>query len=304
MCYYSIERRDYMNKQIIDSLYQETLFNVFPYNLPAFPKVTLSDATIHQLHYHKTIEIGFCYRGSGECISEMGKQSFKKGDAEFFFPFQPHLSRSSSTDKSVWDFSYFSIPEVFLGKGFEPTLWENLAEGHKGIYGIIKQNKHPEICNCIEQIISISHSNEKNKLLKCRLLIGKLLLYIVESEETNVNNDILIKHNKKVNRLLPTLIYIKENYNKPIKLQELADMCSMSISTFRENFTSAIGISPQEYLISTRMRFAKYYLENTGKTIQDICSICGFNDTANFYKQFSKRFGVSPTAYRNAYSDF
>ena len=59
-----------MKKQIINTIYQETLFNVFPYNLPAFPKVTLSDATIKQLHYHKNFEIGFCYDGSGECISE------------------------------------------------------------------------------------------------------------------------------------------------------------------------------------------------------------------------------------------
>lgn len=292
-----------MRKHIIDSFYQETLFNVFPYKLPAFPKVNLTDATIHQLHYHKTIEIGFCYRGSGECISELGKQTFKKGDAEFFFPFQPHLSRSKSTDKSVWDYSYFNISDVFLGKGFEPTLWESLAENHKGIYGIIKHEKHPEICNCIEQIIATSHSNEKNKLLKCRLLIGQLLLHIVENKETDVDDEILIKHNKKFNRILPSITYIKENYNQSIPLKQLADMCSMSISTFRENFTSAMGMSPQEYLISTRMRFAKYYLENSSKTIQDICSKCGFRDTANFYKQFSKRFGVSPSSYRNNYID-
>ena len=98
---------------------------------------------------------------------------------------------------------------------------------------------------------------------------------------------------------MPAILHIKNNYNKPITLKQLADMCSMSISTFRENFTSVVGVSPQEYLISTKMRYAKYYLENSVKTIQDICSICGFKDTANFYKQFSKRFGVSPTTYRN-----
>lgn len=290
-----------MSNQIIDSIYQETLFNVFPYKLPAFPKVYLTDATIHQLHYHKTIEIGFCYRGSGECISEIGKQNFSKGDAVFFFPFQPHLSRSNSTDKSVWDYSYFSISDVFLGEGFEPTPWECLAENEKGIYGVIKYEKHPEICNCIEQIINTSHSNEKNKLLKCRLLIGQLLLYIVENEETNVDKEILVLHNKKFNRIMPSLTYIKENYNKPITIKQLANLCSMSISSFREYFTSAMSMSPQEYLISTRMRFAKYYLENSAKTIHDICSKCGFKDTANFYKQFSKRFGVSPSTYRDNY---
>lgn len=292
-----------MAKKIIDSFYQETLFNVFPYKLPAFPKVALSDATIQQLHYHKTIEIGFCYRGSGDCLSEKGKQSFKKGDASIFLPFQPHLSRSSSTDKSIWDFSYFNVSDVFLGKGFEPSAWELLAETPNGLFGIIKHDTYPEICNCIEKIIATSQSTEKNKLLKCRLLIGQLLLYISEIEETASDDNMLIKNNKNFNRLLPTLMHIKENYSKPIKLQELADMCSMSVSTYREKFTATIGMSPQEYLISTRMRFAKYYLENSAKTIQDICSKCGFKDTANFYKLFSKRYGVSPSEYRNKHSD-
>ena len=288
-----------MSNKIINTIYQETLFNVFPYKLPAFPKVTLSDAKIKQLHYHKTFEIGYCYNGSGECISEIGKQKFKKGDAEFFFPSQPHLSRSNSTDKSTWDYSYFNIPDVFLGHGFELSLWENLSETPNGLYGIIKQEEHPEICNCINRILKISHSNEKNKVLKCRILIAELLVYISECNVNSLNNEITIKPNKKLSKLMPAILYIKNNYTKPITLKQLADMCSMSVSTFRENFTSVVGVSPQEYLISTRMRYAKYYLENSVKTIQDICSICGFKDTANFYKQFSKRFGVSPTTYRN-----
>ena len=143
-----------MNKQIINTIYQETLFNVFPYKLPAFPKVTLSDATIKQLHYHKTFEIGFCYSGAGECVSEMGHQLFQKGDAEFFFPSQPHLSRSNSANKSTWDFSYFNVSEVFLGEGFNPSLWENIVETQNGLFGIIKHEEHPEICDCIKKILT------------------------------------------------------------------------------------------------------------------------------------------------------
>ncbi len=290
-----------MNKQIINTIYQETLFNVFPYTLPAFPKVTLSDATIKQLHYHKTFEIGYCYSGSGECISEIGLQKFRKGDAEFFFPSQPHLSRSNSVDKSTWDFSYFNVAEVFLGEGFNLSLWENIVETQNGLFGIINHEEHPEICNCIKRILDISHSNEKNKILKCRILIAELLVYITEYDKINkyMDDEIKIKPNKKLGKLMPAITYIKNNYSKPIKLKELADMCSMSTSTFRENFTSAMGVSPQEFIITTKMRFARYHLENSTKTIQDICALSGFKDTANFYKQFSKRFGVSPTEYRN-----
>ena len=288
------------NNVVFDSFFQETIFNMFPYKLPAFPKVELSNSAIHELHYHNSIEIGYCYHGVGECISENGRQTFKKGDAEFFFPFQPHLSRGKSHEKCIWDYSYFNISDVFLSNGFEITMWDNLVESQNGITGIIKYDEHPEICEYIKKIIETSHSKEKNKLLKCRLLIGELLVHVTEQGRSDIDCEIAIRYNKRLIKLSPALAHIKNHYSETVTVQQLADLCSMSISSFRENFTREMKMSPQEYLISTRMKFAKYYLLNSSKTISEICSICGFKDVANFHKHFSKRFKMSPASYRKS----
>ena len=278
------------------SFFKETTFNTYPYNMPSFPIVSLSDSPIRNLHYHKRFEIGYCYKGSGECETLDKIESFKTGDAEFFFPYQPHISRSKKNDISQWHFSYFDISVVFSDPGFNKDYWETLVESERGLHGIIKRENYPEICDCIEKIISISRGNDINKHIKCRLLIGQLLIYITDNnnKDNNKNNT----KSRRLQKLLPALTYIKKNYAEKITITELAKLCLMSVSSFRANFSIETGMSPQEYIIYTRMQYAKNYLENTTMTIQEIQKKCGFSDSANFYKQFLKRYGVSPSEYR------
>ena len=288
-----------MKKLLSNSFYQETIFNVFPYELPAFPFVHLTNSPFRQMHYHSVFEIGYCYHGEGECAFFDGIVPFKEGDAEFFFPYQPHISRSTKSDRSIWNFSHFDISEVFSDSIFNKEFWEKFVALENGLYGIIQREKYPYICDCIEKIIRISREDTDNKLLKCRLLIGELLVHIMETRAEN--HEIKQKNNERINKLIPAMTYIKQHYNEPITVTKLAKICYMSVSSFREKFSDETGVSPQEYLLSTRMRYAKYHLENSNETISKICQKCGFSDTANFYKQFSKKYGMSPTSYRKKF---
>ena len=284
-----------MKELLSNSFYQETIFNVFPYELPAFPFVHLTNSPFRQMHYHSVFEIGYCYHGEGECACLDGIVPFKEGDAEFFFPYQPHISRSIKNDRSIWNFSYFDISEVFTDSIFNKEFWEKFVALENGISGIIRREEYPHICDCIERIITISREEKENKLIKCRMLIGNLLVNIMETSTENHKT----KHNNdRINKLIPAIAYIKQHYNEQITITKLAKLCYMSVSSFREKFSKETGVSPQEYLLSTRMRYAKYRLENSNETIGKICQKCGFSDTANFYKQFLKKYGMSPTAYR------
>ena len=283
------------------AFFKETTFNTFPYNLPSFPIVSLNDSPIRQLHYHQNFEIGYCYKGSGECEHSDTTESFKSGDAEFFFPYQPHISKSTKNDISQWHFSYFDISVVFSDSGFNKEYWENHVESERSICGIIKKDEYPHICEYIEKIISTSRSNDKNKLVKCRLLIGQLLIAIMDVD--NNSNSNANKKTKRLTKLMPAFSYIKRNFSQPISITELANLCYMSVSSFRGNFSSETGMSPQEYIINTRMKYAKHYLEISEMTIREICQKCGFSDATNFYKQFVNRYNISPSGYRKNFKN-
>ena len=60
-------------------------------------------------------------------------------------------------------------------------------------------------------------------------------------------------------------------------------------------------MSPQEYLIETRMRRASDLLTRSMDPIRNIAAECGYEDALAFSKVFKARFGLNPSDYRKQY---
>ncbi len=91
---------------------------------------------------------------------------------------------------------------------------------------------------------------------------------------------------------------IRRDYAKPLLIEDVAKACGQSLRQLQRRFQSAFGISPQEFLIKTRVLAAMRHLEETSLTVTEIAQQCGFADASSFTQQFRKRLGVLPTAYR------
>lgn len=59
-----------------------------------------------------------------------------------------------------------------------------------------------------------------------------------------------------------------------------------------------LGKTPAQLVNERRMEFAERELRLTARTVLEIAMDCGFSTTAQFYKLFRTRFGLSPTHYR------
>jgi AraC family L-rhamnose operon transcriptional activator RhaR/AraC family L-rhamnose operon regulatory protein RhaS len=66
-------------------------------------------------------------------------------------------------------------------------------------------------------------------------------------------------------------------------------------------FAKATRLPPFEYLIQLRLQNAMRLLRNSRLTVSQIAFEVGFNDSNYFTRQFSKRKGVSPLAYRKSF---
>lgn len=92
--------------------------------------------------------------------------------------------------------------------------------------------------------------------------------------------------------------YIDLNITEPIRLEDMAALVYMNPSYFSTFFKKSFGINPSEYLSRQRVRRAIEYLQNSDKTILEISTLCGFNNTANFNKTFKKLVGKVPSEVR------
>jgi AraC-like DNA-binding protein len=103
------------------------------------------------------------------------------------------------------------------------------------------------------------------------------------------------KGNKK---MTDVYTFIRENYFKPISLEDVAKIAKMSPFSFSRYFKKNCGACFVEYLNRVRTNKACYLLRETEYQVQDIALECGFGSISNFNKQFRKAEGLSPRDYR------
>ena len=67
-----------------------------------------------------------------------------------------------------------------------------------------------------------------------------------------------------------------------------------------ELFTKTYGMAPHEYLTMYRLSHVRQKLANTTLSISDLAEQNGFRDVFALSRVFKKKFGMSPTEYRNS----
>ena len=91
---------------------------------------------------------------------------------------------------------------------------------------------------------------------------------------------------------------IRREFGRPLVIADIARQCGQSLRQLQRRFQEAFGVTPQEFLIKTRVLAALRLLEETRLAAAQIAASCGFVDASSFTQQFKKRVGLSPTAYR------
>lgn len=112
----------------------------------------------------------------------------------------------------------------------------------------------------------------------------------------------LYKDNKRTydynSKIDLSIKYIEDNYfKKEFSLHEAAKKSYISDTYFRKLFKQKFGISPKQYIINRRIKYATSLIIAGYYTLQEIAELCGYNDYKHFSVEFKKVIGVSPSKY-------
>jgi AraC-like DNA-binding protein len=90
-------------------------------------------------------------------------------------------------------------------------------------------------------------------------------------------------------------------YAEPLEVDDLARAAGLSRAHFSREFRRAYGESPYAYLLTRRLERAATLLRNTDRSVTEICYAVGLTSLGSFTSTFSRTYGMSPTAYREAH---
>jgi AraC family transcriptional regulator len=79
---------------------------------------------------------------------------------------------------------------------------------------------------------------------------------------------------------------------------DIAEICGMPASSFRQRFKNTTGQSLHAYVEQVRLGRAKSFLANTEMAMKEIAYDLGFTHQATFTSSFRRATGMSPTEYR------
>jgi AraC-like DNA-binding protein len=98
-----------------------------------------------------------------------------------------------------------------------------------------------------------------------------------------------------VQRLEKAITWLRANFSQPMKVEELAELVHMSLSSFHEHFKAITSMSPLHYQKVLRLQEARRLMLATTIDAGAASQRVGYLSASQFSREYSRFFGNAPT---------
>ena len=260
-------------------------------------------------HWHEPIEIIYLEQDSYQIDINMTITHLKSPCFCFINSGELHAIASDS-DQYLEQAVVFS-PELLTFAAPDPTQEQfllPLAE-HKRSFPSFLGPDHPAFSEVQQEFFRIRsiffrenrfHSDQftiENPISQLRLKASLLNIIGTLAEHALLTSNEPVR-NPRVELLKTVISYIRQNYQQPLSLGELAALAAMNEQYFCRFFKKALGKTPVSYINSFRIQHAATLLCTTELPVTEICLESGFNNLGHFMKEFKKATRFTPLQFR------
>ena len=98
-----------------------------------------------------------------------------------------------------------------------------------------------------------------------------------------------------VDRVAKAISWLRANFSQPMKVEDLAGLVHMSVSSFHEHFKSVTSMSPLHYQKVLRLQEARRLMLSTLMDAGTASQRVGYLSASQFSREYSRFFGSAPT---------
>lgn len=238
--------------------------------------------------YHDSFLLLYTVSGEGIVREDETEITLPEGNMVVIDCHKAHEYKSVC---DVWNFMWMHFSGVNTEKLLKLIYHENIFP--------VSMANTLETEKTIRDIMTLacdaSVKNSSDISMNIHKLYTMLLNDSIEMGKTNqrIKSDIYVEQ---------VIDYVKENYQKPIGIDDMLSKVPVSKYHFIRIFKRIMGVTPYNYLLLYRINRAKELLRNSNKSISQISEMCGYLDVSNFIEQFKKHTNQKPLKYRQTFS--
>lgn len=254
-------------------------------------------------HYHEHYELVLVKKSTGRRMVGDHIGYFDEGDLVFMGSMLPHVwvndpeffdgSAGYDADALVIHFT-----KDFMGDGTmkipEMEKFKSVLErSQRGI--VIKGKARHHIDRLMTDM------PELPGLLRISNLFAIFQELVNAEEVEELASPAFVQNNETMTseRFKDIMEFIMQNFDQKITLEQISEVANMSVTAFSNYFKKQFRMTFIEYLNSVRIGQICVLMSESDKSISEIAYTCGFNNLANFNRQFKKHKGMTPRQYRN-----
>lgn len=256
-------------------------------------------------HHHPEYEIVLITKGKGRRLMGDHVARFEQSDLILIGPYLPHqwicdiecnsLSEVSPNEALVIQFEddfignkFFEIPET-------AGVRRLLNESTRGIE--FTGDAKLKIASIMNNMAQMNDSKRFFSLLR----IFEIFETVTEFKclaSPNAINSFSSKENVSMQLALQ---HIFQNFQKKIQIDDLLDLTNKSYASFYPAFKKTFMMPFKDYLLNVRIGYACKLLVDGTMAISEIAYDSGFENIANFNRQFRKIKKMTPTEFQKQY---
>lgn len=268
-------------------------------------KKTARDQFHGVYHHHPEIQLEYVVAGSGMQIIGDRYSRFTSGDIVLFGPGLPHLRRP---DPQYWgkdqteDFEVITLifdcelfsPAMLSIPAFKP-ISELIQNSDRGV--AIHGEAQAEVIDLIIESFNVDPVGQINLLIRILHRIGNAtdLEYLLPEPLDTLPGE------NSSNRISNIYVYALEHFRDTITIKDIAKVANLSEHSFCRYFKKTFKKPFTHFLAELRINHASTLLNETDRTISQICMESGFNNFANFNKWFRRIKHCTPSEYRRKF---
>lgn len=246
-------------------------------------------------HWHPAIEIIYLQEGQLTVTVDAHTRELSAGQCILINANILHATKCTAPNRAI----VFQIPLSFI-ETYIPDVDSLLFHIHDDSSDPRMITKIDILKQTLEKMQVANDMQPDGFLLIFNSLLFDVLFQLYHNFSTPVRRTNPGKKGKELDRINPVLQYISANYNRPISLNEIAQVAILQPGYFCRFFKRIMGSTFLEYQNELRLSYIYRDLIETDDPVNLILERHGFTNYKLFRRMFQENFGDTPTGIRRA----
>ncbi|MBQ8525301.1 MAG: helix-turn-helix domain-containing protein [Clostridia bacterium] len=245
------------------------------------------------IHFHTELEFLYMRRGCMKCCTDDAEYYIREGDVAFINSKVPHFTEVME-DGTYDTLLQFRDPSGVTGAMH--YLSKFLRNSDIPCYVFDKDDPDTaELKKYIDEMVR-EDKERKNGYSYYITANMHMITALLHRRDFLPEESKLLAH-KAIEKIMPVVEYIDENYSEHITLKELSRVMNLNEYYFCRMFKKATGATVTDYLNFVRVSKAEKMLKS-GMSISEVSYNVGFSSLSYFNRIFKKYKFCSPSSYK------